>query len=138
LRKRLQKLTCFASSTYKTHCFYICSESSKHKTHCFHIKSTPKDPKSWPKSLKTHTPAHKNTLKKRTRTPLRNSDPRGPATGRYSHSRPPAASPRSHDTKRKRRRNEADLPVTGGCHKGELTPLNLRYIYIYIYIYMYT
>ncbi len=28
---------------------------------------------------------------------------------------------------------EIDFPVRGGCHKGELTPPNLRYIYIYIY-----
>ena len=41
------------------------------------------------------------------------------------------ASPaRTHGTKRKRRRNEADLPVTGVGQAG-LTPLNLRYIYTY-------
>ena len=81
-------------------------------------------------------PAVKNTPRRRPRhAPYSRQE--GPATEESSHSRPHTASPRSHDTKRKRRRNEADLPVTGGCHKGELTPLNLRYIYIYIYIYIY-
>ena len=56
--------------------------------------------------------------------------------GRLSRTHSFASPTRTARTKRKRRRNEADLPVTGGCHKGELTPLNLRYIYIYIYIYV--
>ena len=50
--------------------------------------------------------------------------------------RPPSfASPaRTHGTRRKRRRNEADLPVTGGGQAG-ITPLNLRFQNIYnIYI----
>jgi hypothetical protein len=41
-----------------------------------------------------------------------------------------ASSARTHGTKRKRRRNEADLPVTGVGQAG-LAPLNLLYIYIY-------
>ncbi len=56
------------------------------------------------------------------------SNPKAQRRGGPPLTRPRSfASPaRTHDTKRKRRRDEADLPVTGGSHKGELTPLNLR------------
>jgi len=44
-----------------------------------------------------------------------------------------ASSARTHGTKRKRRRNEADLPGTGVGQAG-LAPLKLLDIYIYIVV----
>ena len=50
----------------------------------------------------------------------------------HEHTASPARTAR---TKRKRRRNEADLPVTGVGQAG-LTPLNLRYDIISLYLYI--
>jgi hypothetical protein len=95
------------------------------KAHVFAISKKPRDTLGRSKVVKTHAPVH-TRLPKRERLTRGSQHPGGPAIRITVYMRPRSfASPaRTARTKRKRRRNEADLPVTGVGQPG-LAPLNL-------------
>ena len=104
------------------------------KTHINTNKKQARGHKNHQKTFKTHVNNSKNEAKSRDQTP-RYSHPGGPALRTTVYMRPRSfASPaRTTRTKRKRRRNEADLPVTGGRINRSNSPKPPIYTCTYIY-----
>ena len=150
------KYNVLAMTSLKTHVKYNVFAMTNLKTHVKHNVFAMTNLKTHANTNKKRAKGHgkqKNVLKPMhlcTKTKQKGARKRN-ATPGYSHPAGPAiritvcmcpcsfASParmaRTTRTKQKRRRNEADLPVTGGGQAG-LTPLNLRSMDIHQWISM--
>ena len=85
----------------------------------------PRDRKSQ-NTLETNAPVHK-TDKQKGDTYVLTAFQGQREADRLTHALAQLRIARTHDTKRKRKRNEANITFHGGSHKGALTPLKLRF-----------